>query len=281
MNESTELWHKHARQWNRVGQPLRPTAADIRLMETLVQQCCADSECLAPCAIMLGVTPEIATMQWPPATDLIALDCSLPMISEIWPGDTTGRRAVCADWFAAPLRAHSCDLIVSDAALNQLATASAYQPAARSLSALLADGGRVIMRLFVRPDEAETPAAVLGALNAGEIGNFHIFKWRLAMSLQRDFASGIALGEVWQAWHTGVADVDSLAARHGWAPEAVRTLEAYREVATRFTFPTLGELRRELAQSFVEEACHIPTYEMGDRCPTLVLAARTGPQVPS
>jgi len=42
----------------------------------------------------------------------------------------------------------------------------------------------------------------------------------------------------------------------------------------RYTFPTLAEARAALRDDFSEIACGLPGYELGERCPTFVLAPR-------
>ena len=52
------------------------------------------------------------------------------------------------------------------------------------------------------------------------------------------------------------------------------TVEVYRGSPAVYSFPTLAELRAELAADFEELSCHVPGYELGERCPTLVLSPR-------
>jgi hypothetical protein len=48
---------------------------------------------------MFSVTPEIATMAWPVATQLWAIDRCDAMIGTVWPRDIAGRRiGVRAEW---------------------------------------------------------------------------------------------------------------------------------------------------------------------------------------
>jgi hypothetical protein len=54
----------------------------------------------------------------------------------------------------------------------------------------------------------------------------------------------------------------------------VRTIEAYRGLATRYSFPSLAELRAVIAEAgFSILEVVTPGYELGDRCPTIVAAA--------
>jgi hypothetical protein len=82
----------------------------------------------------------------------------------------------------------------------------------------------------------------------------------------------VVLADVWDAFHAAEDDLDSLALRCGWPLEAVRTMEAYRGVPARYSFPALPELRELfLDAGFSLADVFHPTYELGDRCPTLLL----------
>lgn len=280
VQNSSGIWPKHARQWHRVGQPLRPTADDITHLGEGVRAWCARHGGDAPRVLLLGVTPELAGMAWPLGTELIALDRASDMIAAVWPGDTAWRRALCADWFRAPFASASFDLVVGDGALNMLPSIGAYPDAIAALAAHLSPEGRVLLRLFVRPQRAEHVADVFSALQKGAIDNFHILKWRLAMAVHGTNVDGVALADIWCAWQRAVPDPAALAARHGWTVETVQTIDAYRDQATRYTFPTLPELRALLDTAFFEEDCHVPDYAMGERCPRFVLRARRAPELP-
>jgi len=48
----------------------------------------------------------------------------------------------------------------------------------------------------------------------------------------------------------------------------VRTIDAYRGTKSRYTFPTISELRSIMEERFTEIAIHFPAYELGALCPT-------------
>jgi len=70
-----------------VGAPLRPSRQDIDLLQRFVAEKHDLAACASPRVVLLGVTPEIATMRWPPETCLLAVDRHLGMIENIWPGN--------------------------------------------------------------------------------------------------------------------------------------------------------------------------------------------------
>lgn len=271
MAEASGVWRQQAHQWSLLGPPLRPARADVAWVARVAARW-TRRHGRAPRVLLLGVTPELATLAWPAGTELLALDRAWPMIAGVWPGDCGWRHVVCADWRAPPLARASHDLVVGDGALNAL-PAAAWGDVLAALAATLAPGGALLLRAFVRPEVAETVATVCADLHAGRIGSFHVFKWRLVMALHDDLDTGVALDRVWRVWQTEVGDPARLAAARGWAPEAVATIDAYRDSATRLSFPTDRELRARLGP-FACAREFRPPYELGERCPTLLLCPR-------
>lgn len=273
MSARPNHWNQHALQWSLIGPPLRPAPDDIRLLEQTVADWHVHTKTAAPRALLCGVTPEVARMCWPDGTWLTAVDRSLPMIAGVWPAETAPGAAVCGDWFALPLADASQHLLVGDGCYSLLTGRAQYAAFAAELRRVANAGGLLAMRYFLRPDRAETIGSVIDDLWRRRIGNFHVFKWRLAMALHGPLNEGVRLGGIWNAWHQAVPDPGALAAHLGWRPEVVNTIDNYRDVDTRYSFPTLVEAR-ELAGAFDIVATHTPDYELGERCPTLVMRPR-------
>ena len=263
-------WSRNAKQWQLVGQPLRPGPQDVRTYETAVQEWHRTAG-HGPRALLMGVTPEIAAMRWPVGTELLAVDHSLPMILSVWPGAAASvSGAACGDWTKLPLADGARDLAIGDGCLSAMRYPEQYEGTVRSVHRVLAPGGRLILRFFCRPEISETTAGVFDDLWAGRIGNFHVFKWRFLMSLHGTLTEGAALGRAWTIWNREVPDPGRLAERLGWPIEVVGTINAYRDIAGCYTFPTLPEAQAVLAPDFEIIGVHHPSYELGDRCPILV-----------
>ncbi len=273
MTAKPDHWNQHARQWSLIGPPLRPAPEDIHLLEAEIQRWQADAAVAAPRALLCGVTPEIAGMHWPQQTWLTAVDHSRPMISGVWPKDSVPGAAVCGNWLTLPLPDASQHLLAGDGCYSLLVGLARYAAFARELRRVAAPGALLLMRYFIRPDMAEPVARVIDDLRHQRIGNFHVFKWRLAMALHGPLNEGVRLGDIWNAWHQAVPDPGALAAHLGWQLEVVNTINNYRDVDTRYSFPTLTEACG-LAGDFDMVAMHTPDYELGERCPTLVMRPR-------
>jgi SAM-dependent methyltransferase len=268
-----DVWDKHARQWNKLGPPLRPCVEDIDFMEQATGRHCVAAGCVSPRAILLGVTPEIARMRWPAGTELLAVDNNEAVIANVWPGNPEIRaEAVCGDWTKLPVRDASCDVVVGDGSFITLQYPEGYAALADEIRRVLKRGGLFAIRVFIRPDAAESLTAVFNDLRAGRIGSFHAFKWRLAMALHTDLRRGVRLGDIWNAWNEEGPDV--LARTLNWPIETVGTIDAYCGLDTRYTYPTLSEFRHALSTHFSETACVHKGYELGQRCPTFLFTPR-------
>jgi SAM-dependent methyltransferase len=205
----------------------------------------------------------------------IAVDKSAAMTRTWWqPRSGSRDEALLADWRSVPIESASIDIVLADGSLCLVPFPDGCREILVEMQRLLRPGGRWIMRCFARPEQRETCARVFQELDDGLIGSFHILKWRLAMALQNDSESGIAIGRIFEEVANRFEQLDDLAACCGWPLEEVRTLEAYRGVSTRYFFPTLSEHVGVLEEEgFVVERMVTPDYELGDRCPTLVLSA--------
>jgi len=269
-----DVWSAHAAQWRLIGPPLRPVPQDVQTMEEYVTRWSgARGADHPPRALLLGVTPEITAMRWPAGTRVFGADRSLGMIGSVW-----NRSAPCAAgvvaalWQRLPFAGSCFDLVLGDGSFTLMGLPQGYRDLARVLRGALRPGGRLIVRFYIRPDRPEPPERVFADLAAGRIGSFHAFKWRLVMSHYDPQERCARVARAWEAWRREGIRAADLSARFGWPPEVIATIDAYRDAPARYTFPTLGELRAALAQCFVEEDCRRPGYELGDRCPIMLLA---------
>lgn len=227
----------------------------------------------APVVLVCGVTPELCSVQLPPAGRVIAVDSSTDMIVSHWPGRIReGDAVIAADWRLLPIRGQSVDLVLGDGSWSAIPTLNDYARMGREIAAALRAGGRGVFRAFMRPQSRESVDDVAAALERREIGNFHVLKWRLAMAVQDDASEGVSVADVWSAFHRVWPEPDELASRVGWPVAEVRTIDAYRNAATRYNFPTLTQYRAAFAEAgFTIVRMLQPTYELGERCPTFVL----------
>lgn len=270
MSSRREYWDDIARFWAQIGPPLRPSEADLGFVRRTVARWSAQFG--APRALILGVTPELALLPWPPQTDLRAVDHTRAMIEAVWPGPRSD--AICAEWDDLPLADASRDIALCDGGLHLMDYPRGQQAFVRSMRRVLVGNGLLLLRLFVPPVRAETPQAVIADLLAGHIADTNSLKLRLGMALQSSPEEGLRVHRVWHALHEAAPDFSALAGRLGWPAEQLLAINAYRDSPNRYCFVTLEQVRQmfcvepggfELSEPF------IPDYDLGVRCPSVVL----------
>ena len=254
-------WDDQARQWSRIASPLRPHGDDIDNLRRALAN-------TAGLYLLLGVTPEYSRL----FDRVVAIDNCAAMIGALWPGSLRGKDAVQADWLHLPLREGSCDACIGDGSLNFFSCPSQYGLFFHQVQRVLRPGGRFALRVFVRPAAGETCAAVCEhALRAG-IGSFHAFKWRLAMAIAAESGdSNVRVAHIREVFVSLLPDREQLAAASGWSVDDIGTIDAYRDAAASYSFPTLSQLRDSVPACFKEIDLRYGTYELSERCPILVL----------
>jgi len=266
-------WDAYAARWRLIGAPLRPAVQDLEYLRESVARL-GRAPSASPTepsrrALLLGVTPEIAELAWQPPHRLLAVDKSEGMVNGVWPGDTETRRAIVGDWLALPPSEAPFDLVVGDGIFTLFDFPDGYARLAAALAQLVAPGGLLSVRLFCRPEPSESLDQVFRALFDGAIGNFHVFKWRLAMALQGDATRGVRLADIWTTFCERGGSVAKVAARAGWPEPVVGTIEGYRDVEDRYSYSTAREVVGALAAGFELVETWRPRYELGERCPHL------------
>src|SRR5262245_61954580 len=198
----TDHWPAHARQWSKVDRPLRPGPEDVAVGEAEAARWQRERPGARLRALLLGVTPELATLGWPEGTALTAVDRSAEMIGYVWPAARVpaGARALRGNWLRLPVEAGSADLCVGDGCFSALPRPDEYRTVAREIRRAIGAEGTCVMRVFAAPERRERISDVARDLFAGRIGSFHCFKWRLAMSLPAGEGGAVRLADIWDAW---------------------------------------------------------------------------------
>lgn len=264
-------WNEHAKQWSYIGAPLRPCAEDIQLIKNYIDNNYKSEIKLN--ALILGVTPELALMQWPENTNLLAIDRNQAMINDVWPKQELNidANAICGDWLSTPCDTNSMDIVVGDGCFTLLSYQDHYSDFLREIQRITRPEGCFVIRHFTRPETAENIDDIFTDLLNGQIGNFHIFKWRLAMALHGSIEEGIKVGNIWNEWNKRNISIDQLTNKFGWSKESINTINNYQGVETVYTFPTVKEISEISNQYFEQHSCYFMNYELGDRCPTFFL----------
>ena len=265
-------WEARAASW-KVASPLSPTEDDVRFYGGRARLA---AQGRAQQALLLGVTPSIVLMEWTPGTRLVALDWASKMIARLWPAERVphGFFALRGDWREIPLSSSCVDFAVGDGCYSTFADLDGAAAMNREVHRVLRPGGEFCLRCFRRPDKPAGIPALFEALLAGRNRNLDMFRWLLAMAVQGDSPAGVSVNSVWRAWHDYVADPEIHRERLGWAPEGIANMERWRELDTRYVFPTLAEIEALVAPHFELVACDVPAYEWGEYFPRLAMRRR-------
>ncbi len=265
------VWSQHAQQWNRVGYPLRPSARDGELMMALAEPALTLKRDSAT-VVILGVTREIAALPWPAYVQLRAVDQNAEMIAKVWQAPRhVASKAMQATWQCLPFRDRSVPLIVGDGALNCLSGLSEVTRVVSELARVLEDDGYLCIRMFFRPNDAETLDAVYADMCAGKIHSFHTLKWRIAMALATAPEFCVPVSDILRAFEGLFPNRTVLTKIAGWSVETIETIEAYRDADICYNFPTASAFRASCAPFFELDVTAYADGEIAERCPTMRL----------
>jgi SAM-dependent methyltransferase len=189
--------------------------------------------------LILGVTPELYGLPWPPRSTVRSADHSGAMIRAVWPGPPGS--ACVASWLDLPFRDGAFDWVLCDGGLHLLGYPRGQRELAESLVRVLRPGGGVVLRLYARPRERESAGLVFRDLSQGEIRSVHALKLRLWMALQRSPQEGVLVRDVHRVVLDRFGSLERLAAETGWPEEEVLTLACYEDSTNRYYLTTVEE----------------------------------------
>jgi SAM-dependent methyltransferase len=258
----TNHWDNYHRHWKLLDAPLRPTAETVGIVERELDLDEAD-------VLLLGVTPELAGL----GRTMLAVDGSAAMVSGVWPGDNVHRRAMTGNWLDLPIGSASVDAVIGDGCLTVVDSAAARHALLGEVARVLKPGGRVAIRVFAGPETFEDLQAIKDQALAGEIGNFHALKWRIAMACATgDRDRAINVQAIRDAFDSNFPDRAALTAKTGWSMVSINTIDVYAGSETTYCFATLAMLVDE-ASGWFGQVRVVPSgsYPLAERCPLLVL----------
>jgi SAM-dependent methyltransferase len=246
----------------RLGPPLRPNEEVIAAYRRLIAGHAAR-------VLLLGITRGLADV----GAEVDAVDKDETVIARAWPGDTERRRAHKADWLALPFPARRFTAAVGDGALNSAGRVRDYRALLSELERVLEPGAPIVTRVYARPADCESVAAVAAAALAGEIPVFNALKWRLAMALVAEAGEpDIEVERIKAAFDRLFPDRGALAAAARYEIEDIATIDVYAGSRMIYSFPSLAEIRASVPDSLGEmRVVPAGTYPLAERCPLIVL----------
>ncbi len=252
---------EYHRAWSQLAPPLRPHPDVVAAVKEQIEDRHGR-------ALLLGVTPELADV----APDIVAVDRNFSMIANVWPGNTPSRYAIVGDWRNSNFVPGAFSLCLGDGSLCGLAIPNDITVLFLELRRILKSGGRIVCRLYLSPDIAETISGLQEEVLSGTISNFHAFKMRLAMALaaQRPVPQ-ICVANILESFNSLFKNRDELVRATGWFREQIDTIDFYRGSTVSFNLPTKDQLL-SVVSGICPSARLVPsgTYAMSERCPLLV-----------
>ncbi len=228
-------------------------------------------------AVLLGVTPGIATMRWPSGTSLLAVDWADGMLQHVWPrvGFPDYTDVVRADWRELPLADGSVDLVVGDGCYSAMSSLADARQLNQEMRRVLQPRGWYCLRSFCRSERTPSVEACFAELDSGRVQNLDLFRWRLAMAVHGESRYGVVLGKVWRIWqyYTGRVRSDPLR----WSEHQRVNMARWEGVKARFLFPSRRELQELAEPGFDLVAYDLPAYESAEHFPRLLMRARRQP----
>lgn len=200
------------------------------------------------------------------------------MIAGLWAGDGQSRRAVVGNWLELPLGPASIGAVIGDGSLSAVGMRVSRIALLREIARVLKPGARAAVRLFACPAVPETLECIVAEARSGVIENFHVLKWRVAMACAtREPDWSIAVRKIRDAINDAFPDRDHLVELTGWDVETIDAIDAYRDSAMFYCFPTAADLVTE-AEPFFKEVQLRPSgeYPLAQACPLLVLSGPVG-----
>ncbi|MER9334366.1 class I SAM-dependent methyltransferase [Mesorhizobium sp. M0293] len=260
----TDHWDNYHRHWQLLDAPLRPPPETVGIVKRELDLDEAD-------VLLLGVTPELAGL----GRTMLAVDGSAAMVSGVWPGDDACRRAMTGNWLSLSIGNASLDAVIGDGCLTVVDSARSRRALLSEIARVLKPQGQVAIRVFAGPETFDDLRSIEAQALAGEVGNFHALKWRIAMACTtNDCDRAIEVQAIRDAFDKNFPDRRALAANTGWSMASINTIDVYAGSETIYCFATLAMLIDEASGCFGDVRV-VPSgsYPLAERCPLLVLGS--------
>lgn len=233
--EPQDHWTELAHRVARMGPPQVPGPGIAAQIAELCGGC-------PGLTVLLGVTPAFANL----GDRLLAFDGSDGMVAALWPGDTDRRQAQVAGWTALPLADGVARQVVGDGSLNSVSDRDMVRAVLREVRRVLHRDGQAAIRVFVRPEPAESVDEVLRGATEGRIETLNVLRWRLASALARGPDHVVRVADILQAVGA-LGDLAEFARARGMVPCQAEHFLAYRASPAVYVFPDRTALAQDAA----------------------------------
>lgn len=250
-------WQRYHARWSQIQPPLRPDPDVINAVRAYAG---------TGHTLLLGVTPELADV----FDHLDAVDQNPAMIANVWPGDTTHKKAIEGNWLEIerPIGAYAA--VIGDGSLNNLAWRSGIARVLERAMRWLRPGGHFVCRVFERPPDGYSRRHLLRIASETANINFHAFKWQVAMHLAQERGANVPVASILDLINELFPNRDNLARVTGWPRQAIDTIDIYQGSHVSYSFPD----RREFLEALPLNAVDVTftpcgSYDLAACCPIL------------
>jgi len=234
-----------AKRYQALAPPLRVSSSEREIYQGLAAQWCQHRP--APRVLVLGATPDFYHLPWPKQTDLLAVDRSAGMLSEVWPGNES--QSLCQNWATMHLPEASRDIVLCDGGLTFFSYPDELQQLADNLERIIAPGGLFLVRLYLDAQNRETPAEIFDQLRQHRIPNSSELKLRLWFTLHSRAGMGVRMADVWETFHKACPHPELLTETAAWPESEVASMKAYKNMQDIYYFPTVKQVTEIWARS--------------------------------
>ena len=250
MTISTQ-WADRSLTWGSSGPPLIPNQEVIDCFTSLVPP---DSNIL-----MLGATQEI----YKAYDNITAVDREQVMIDRVWLGDTDTKHIKLDNWLTVDLPSNHFDAVLGDGSINMLTYPYEVEAIVDRCMNWLKPGGRLVCRMFTRPDTPITRERLLAEAANPTVG-WTAFRRLVPMVLAHEEGALVYWNRAYEFFNDLFPDRSQLP----FTAEQLSRMDAYKGTTTSTWFPTRQEILDLIPGArFVDAG----TYDIADTCPILVL----------
>ena len=261
-------WSNVAKQFGQTKPPLRPGPWDTELFSSLLRQ----QHEISPLkhALLLGVTPEIATLKWPDECYLVALERAVSMIDNHWPGDIENQRSVhCGDWFDIPGTLSNLDVIIGDGCFSLQEFESGYHQLCRSLCPPLSSQGALIIRCFVNSESDKRLVDLLSDIDCSQCFSMEEVKSLLFSALASRESPHVKVRDIWSLWKQLVYEKNISIELMAKVAES-GSFDYYENSQLRLSIPYVDDVKKLLGEHFKNVEVFYSDYKLASFCPILL-----------
>jgi len=256
-------WNDYQSRWHLLEPPLRPHQDVIDTIVDAVGPRTSN-------VLLLGVTPELVER----FINLTALDKSQEMIEALWHPSASTQVVREANWLDMDDRIGKFSAAVGDCSLNALQTPGEIDAVVGIVRARLLDGGVFACRVFERPETPIKDEDLQVSLDTGSHGNFHAFKWQIAMSLAERSGPSVKVIDILAHFDRLFPDRADVSEKTGWPMDVINTIDVYEHSSMSLVFPSRKEFEQYFSRSFKQvDWLAGGTYDLSERCPIVVAYA--------